>query len=170
MKGLLVSDTSREQTRFPKVPAFISIVCAALTLGLTLTHVLEIPGQRQLRGGEFLTVQHTFYGGFAIVGAISEMTGFIVTVGTLIFVLRNRKDIVQVLTAALCFLGTLLSYWFGNRPINAKIALWTPATLPANWTMYRNHWEYAHSISAGFSAIALVILLVYVLQHTEPCA
>ena len=47
---------------------FVSLLCAALALGLTLTHDLEIPGKQLLSGADWLIVQQTFYGGFAIVG------------------------------------------------------------------------------------------------------
>src|SRR5579884_4075371 len=43
----------------------INLICAALVLGLTLTHDLEIPGKHMLSGAEWLNMQHTFYGGFA---------------------------------------------------------------------------------------------------------
>jgi hypothetical protein len=47
---------------------FVSLLCAAVALGLTLTHDLEIAGKHSLSGAEWLHVQHTFYGGLAIVG------------------------------------------------------------------------------------------------------
>jgi hypothetical protein len=50
-----------------KVLYGVSLVCATLVLGLTLTHDLEIPGMRSLTGIEWLAVQHTFFGGYAIV-------------------------------------------------------------------------------------------------------
>ena len=43
-----------------KTLRFLSLVCAALVLGLTLTHNLEIPGKHLLSGAEWLAVQQTF--------------------------------------------------------------------------------------------------------------
>ncbi len=37
-----------------KMTRFVSLCCAALALGLTLTHDLEIPGKQQLSGAELL--------------------------------------------------------------------------------------------------------------------
>src|SRR5690349_13998805 len=110
---------------------FISIICAALVAGLTVTHVLEMPGKRTLDGAQWLAVQHTFYGGFAVVGGIGEVLGLVAT-GALVVLTRQRRA-TAVLTgvAALSFLGMLLSYALGNRPINDLVATWTPATLPA---------------------------------------
>jgi hypothetical protein len=50
-----------------------------VALGLTLTHDLQIAGKHNLGGAEWLHVQHTFYGGFAIVGGITEVLGLIST-------------------------------------------------------------------------------------------
>lgn len=147
---------------------FVSLICAALTLGLTLTHLLELPGKRGLTGAEWLTIQHTFYGGFAIIGGIAEILGLITTIGILFLVYRRRATFFLTLVGAVCLLGTLLAYWFGNRPINAKVSAWTPATLPADWTRYRDRWDDAHAFSAVFAAIALVVLLIAILRDTSP--
>jgi hypothetical protein len=45
-------------------------------------------------------------------------------------------------------------------PVNAKVAHWTAATLPANWPTYRDIWETAHAVSSVLAAVATVALLV----------
>lgn len=147
---------------------FASLICATLALGLTVTHILERPGKRELTGAEWLTIQHTFYGGFAVVGGIAEALGLITTLGLLFLVRRCRTTFLLTLVGALCFLGTLLAYWFGNRPVNAKVSAWTPATLPPDWTSYRDRWDSAHAASAVLAAIALVFLLIAILRDTSP--
>jgi hypothetical protein len=141
---------------------FVALICSALVFGLTLTHVLQDPGSRGLNGAEWLRVQHTFYGGFAVVGGIGEIGGLITSgvLGALLAVRHNMAGGVRSIIAALCLLGTLLSYFFGNRPVNTLVAGWTPATLPPDWTAYRDMWETAHAISAVLSAAALVLLAV----------
>ncbi|HEX5503628.1 MAG TPA: hypothetical protein VFW96_13475 [Thermomicrobiales bacterium] len=89
---------------------FGGLVCAALVLGLTLAHVLEAPGKRQLGGAAWLAVQHTFYGGFALVGGVAEVLGLLTTAGSLPLLRRRRTAFLLTLVGALCFLGTLLSY------------------------------------------------------------
>ena len=139
----------------------LALVCSALVLGLTLTHVLQSPGSRSLSGAEWLDVQHTFYGGFAMVGGAAETTGLVAATALAVLVARHRgRALVAPLLAAAALLGTLLSYWFGNRPVNALIVEWTPDTLPADWSAYRATWENAHAVSAGLAAVAFVALLV----------
>lgn len=138
---------------------FIGILCCALVFGLTLSHVLQAPGSRGLDVTSWLIVQHRFYGGFAVVGGLVEIIGLLAA-ATDAFLLRSRaRAAAGPLIAAVCLLGTLLAYWFGNRPVNAKVAAWTPTTVPGDWSAYRDQWEAAHAISAGLGAIALICLL-----------
>jgi hypothetical protein len=105
-----------------KTLRFLSLVCAALVLGLTLTHNLEIPGKHLLSGAEWLAVQQTFYGGFTIVGGMAEILGLLST-GLLLFLLRKQRvALALALVAALCFAGTLALFTFGNNPLNQQIA------------------------------------------------
>ncbi len=139
----------------------LALTCSALVLGLTLAHVLQSPGSRSLSGAAWLDVQHTFYGGFALVGGVAETTGLLATTALAVLVARPRgRAMVASLLAAAAMLGTLLSYWFGNRPVNTLIAGWTPDTLPADWSSYRATWETAHAVSAALAAVAFVALLV----------
>ena len=115
-----------------KALRFVSLVCAALAWGLTLTHDLEIAGKHSLDGPEWLDVQHTFYGGFALVGGIAEVLGLISTGVLLVLLRRERTAFILTFLAALSFLGMLALFAFGNNPLNQQIATWTPETLPAN--------------------------------------
>ncbi len=149
-----------------KTLRFLSLLCAALLLGLTLTHDLEIPGKQLLSGANWLTVQNTFYGGFAIVGGIAEVLGLLST-GLLLFLLRTQRvALVLTLVAAFCFAGTLALFIFGNNPLNQQIASWTPATLPIIWQQTRNAWDSFHAASSVLAALSLVSLLIALLRDT----
>jgi hypothetical protein len=149
-----------------KTTRFVSLFCAALTLGLTLTHDLEIPGKQQLSGPEWLVVQHTFYGGFAIVGGLAQIVGLIST-GILLFLLRRRRTVsVLTLIATLSFAGMLALFAFGNNPLNQQIATWTPQSLPANWHEIRDAWDRFHAASSVFAALAFTALLMALLRET----
>jgi hypothetical protein len=104
-----------------KALRFVSLLCAALALGLTLTHDLEIPGKHSLDGAEWLNVQHTFYGGFAIGGGIAEVLGLISTGALLVLLRAQRTSFVLTLRAALSFLGMLALFTFGNNPLNQQL-------------------------------------------------
>jgi hypothetical protein len=149
-----------------KTTRFVSLFCAALALELTLTHDLEIPGKQQLSGAEWLVVQHTFYGGFAIVGGIAEVLGLIST-GVLLALLRERRmSFILTLMATLSFAGMLALFAFGNNPLNQQIATWTPQSLPANWHEIRDAWDRFHAASSVFAALAFTALLIALLRET----
>lgn len=150
---------------FLKIVRFVSILCGALALGLTLTHDLEIPGKQMLSGAEWLTIQHTFYGGFAIVGGIAEILGLISCVVLLYLLRKQRVAFILALIAALSFAGMLAIFAFGNNPLNQQIAVWTASTLPANWRQTRDAWDTFHAASSALAALALVVLLISVLRQ-----
>jgi hypothetical protein len=150
-----------------KTLRFVSLTCAAIVLGLTLAHVLEAPGKRQLSGAEWVVVQNTFYPGFAVLGGVGEVAGLLCS-GALAMMERHRRfGGVLAAVAAIAFAGTLLSYAFGNRPINDQVAVWTAASLPPDWTSYRDRWDAAHTLAAALSAIAFVTLLVAALADSS---
>src|SRR5690625_3547181 len=109
---------ARPRANLITVLQFRTLVCSVLDLGLTVSDVLPSPGNRGLSGEEWLDVQHTFYGWFAVVGAISESLGLITAIAlTLTLVVRRlTRAAVAPAIAAASFIGMLLSYWFGNRP------------------------------------------------------
>lgn len=149
-----------------KTTRFVSLFCAALALGLTVTHDLEIPGKQMLSGADWLTVQRTFYGGFAIVGGVAEVLGLIST-GVLLSLLRKRRTaFVLTLVAAISFAGMLALFALGHNPLNQQVMAWTPQTLPANWREIRDAWDGFHAASSAFAALALAALLVATLRDT----
>ncbi len=147
-----------------KIARFVSLLSTALALGLTLAHVLELPGRRTLGGAEWLEVQHTFYGGFAVVGGVSEIVAILAAATTLFLARRHRGVLLLTSVALGCLVAMVLVFLFGNAPINQQVAGWTPATLPADWTALRDRWETAHTASFGLALTAFVALLVAALR------
>lgn len=149
-----------------KIARCIALFLASIGFGLTLAHVLEAPGERALSSGAWLAVQHNYYGGFAIVGAIAEIGGLIATL-VILYLARNRQALAMwTLIAALGPVAMLIFYFIGNAPLNARIASWTTATLPAGWQQTRDAWSGWHTASAVAACIWLVILLVTSLRDT----
>ncbi len=151
-----------------RITRFIAIVCTALVFGLTLTHVLQAPGSKSLPPHTWLDVQHTFSGGFAIVGGFAEIVGMFACLLLAVLVWRQDRRTTAAARfwpwgvpalAGLGLFGTLISYWVGNRPVNALVASWTADTVPADWPTYRASWENARAVSAALSSAAFLLLL-----------
>lgn len=156
-----------------RILRFVSLLCATLVLGLTLTHDLEIPGKERLSGAAWLDVQHSFYGGFAVVGGVSEILGLVACCAMLYLVRAQRVTFVLTLIAAIAFAGTLVLFAVGNNPLNQQIATWTPTTLPATWQQTRDAWDRFHAASSICAAVAFIALLTAILRDThasEPTA
>jgi ribose/xylose/arabinose/galactoside ABC-type transport system permease subunit len=149
-----------------KTLRFVSLLCAALALGLTLTHDLEIPAKQMLSGANWLAVQHTFYGGFAIVGGLAEVIGLLSTAILLPLLRTQRAAFILTLVAAFCFAGMLALFAFGNNPLNQQVATWTPQTLPPNWREVRDAWDSFHAASSVLAALSLICLLIALLRET----
>jgi hypothetical protein len=144
-------------TRSLKTLRLIGLLASSVVFGLTLSHVLESPGNRALDGAAWLSVQHTFYGGFAIVGGVAEVIGFAATTTDAVISPSpaSRRACTGLSRAVPA--RHILSYFFGNRPVNTKVAGSTAETLPADWSSYRDTWETAHAVSAILSAFALLV-------------
>ncbi len=145
----------------------VSLIACALVAGLTLAHVLQAPGSRGLSGAAWLQVQHTFYGGFAVVGGVAEVVGLAAAALNAVLLRRRVRQSAASALAAACLLGTLLAYALGNRPANERIASWTAATLPAGWQATRDAWEAAHAVSASLAWLALGVLVIATVFRRE---
>lgn len=143
-----------------KTLRIVAVLCCAVVFGLTLSHVLQGPGSRGLDGPSWLQVQHTFYGGFAVVGGLAEVVGVIATTALAVALRRSGAQWWPAVVATVCLLGTLFAYGWGNRPVNTLVTGWTASTLPADWAVYRDQWEAAHAASAVLSGIALTVLVL----------
>ncbi len=137
-----------------------SLTFVALTLGLLFAHVLEIPGKLRLNGGQWLDVQHNLYIGFGTVGAVLEVAA-IVACWLLWLMLRRHGDTAarHALVAAIAATVALAVWTAAVAPMNAALSGWTAATLPADWTAYRNQWEAGHAVGAVLFLIAFIALL-----------
>jgi hypothetical protein len=146
-----------------KVVRYLSLLLVALTLGMTFAHVMEIPGKLRLDGVTWLAVQHNLYIAFGVAGAAIEVLAILVT-WILVFMVRGRRPATWwTLAAAVAVTAGLADWFLLVAPMNAALSVWTPETLPADWTRYRDQWELGHAIHAalfglGFSALVIAIL------------
>ena len=154
-----------------KATRFVSLLLVALTLGMTFCHVMEIPGKLRLGGPDWLTVQHNLYVAFGVVGAAIEVLAILLTWVLVLQVRGRRPAFSWTLGAAGCVTAGLLVWFMLVAPMNAALSGWTPDTLPADWTAYRDQWELGHAIHAalfGLGFSALVVALLAETPHDGP--
>jgi hypothetical protein len=151
---------------FIKTWRFITLMLAAFSLSLSMTHLLELP--QRMRFDQQLwvkvTVVENVYKLFGTVGAAFEITA-VLTAIVLVFLVRRRgSTFYWTLSGAILLVLALVSWIVFVAPMNAEFAKWLTNPVPADWTRYRDRWEYAHAVNAvikimGLSSLAISVLV-----------
>jgi hypothetical protein len=141
-----------------------ALLLAALNMGMTWAHVLELPAKMRYDGRRWTQLQLTLYRAFGSEGpGMWIEPASVAAAGVLAFQVRGRPAF-RLTVAAGSLLGLALAAWFAViAPMNATFARWTPDALPADWTRVRRQWEYGHAARfalhlAGFGALVLSVL------------
>jgi predicted PurR-regulated permease PerM len=146
---------------------FITLILAALDMGMAWCHVLELPAKMNYPASLYVTVQHTLYQQFGSLPGIFSEVGAVVAAIVLSFLVRKRRPAFYPTLTGAIFLALALVVWFAFvAPMNAEFAKWTVDSIPANWTQVRNQWEYAHATRFVLQLIGLGALLTSVLVET----
>lgn len=144
----------------------ITIMFTALSMGMALCHLLEMPAKMTYDGALWLRLLQTLYGAFGTIGAFIEVGAVITAVVLAILVRRRRPAFGWTLLGALCLVAAHLAWWVWVAPVNATMAPLTPETLPADWMRLRDQWEYTHAARAVLQIIALGALVLSILVET----
>ena len=133
-----------------------------------MTHLLELP--QRMRFDQQLwvkvTVIENIYKLFGSVGAFFEITA-ILTAMVLVFLVRRRgSTFYWTLGGAILLILAFVSWIMFVAPMNAEFAKWVTNGVPADWTRYRDQWEYAHSANALIKIMRLSFLVISVLVET----
>ena len=123
-----------------------AVITSGLSAGLSLSHVLEIPGKHTLMAPEFVHVHHTFYFGYAIFGAVAWIYGLVAgVVGGLALYRVNERAAIDCFAAAAGFAVSLAIFFIFLERYNEMIADWG-SDVPVGWELIRNRWEVSHTI------------------------
>lgn len=147
---------------------FITIMLTSLSLSLSMAHLVELPQRikfdRQL--WVEVTVFKNVYRLFGSVGAVFEV-GAILTAIVLAFLVRKRRSAFYwTLGGAVLLVLAFVSWIVFVAPMNAEFARWLTNPIPANWTRYRDQWEYAHATNAIIKIFGLSLLVLSALVET----
>jgi hypothetical protein len=149
-----------------KIVRFAAIMLAALTLGLGFCHLMQLPAR--MGWDQYLwvgsTVQGGLYATFGTVGGVIDVAA-VISLLLLAYLLREhrRPGLRSALVAAVLFALALFFWWVAVYPVNVELAKWVNGPIPANWTAYRNRWEYGHAAVSllelfGFAALVWSVL------------
>jgi hypothetical protein len=146
--------------------AFVTLVVAALALGAPLAHVLEMPVRRTYDPALYVTVTHTLYRYFGIVGGMIEVTAVVTAILWAYRSVRTRTWPSSArrwaVTGAACLGLAHALFWLLVDPVNRQFATWTPDAVPPDWTRLRDQWEFTHAARAGLFLLGFSALLASV--------
>jgi len=136
---------------------FLNILVAAILAGVSLGIWIGF-NPTGLSVTTFVEQQQNMLGALRV-GMVSLV--FAATVITLLSAIaqkNNRPVFVALLLAATLFIACILITRFGNKPIEDIMMTWTVASVPSNWTSFRDQWWTFHTMRTGTELIALVII------------
>jgi hypothetical protein len=143
--------------------AFTTLLLAALAIGAPLAHVLEMPVRRTYDPALYVTVTHTLYRYFGIVGAVIEVGAVVAAVVWAIGLARSPTWPTSArrwgMAGAACLVLAHALFWLLVNPVNRAFAVWTPSAVPADWTRLRDQWEFTHAARCGLLLLGFSALL-----------
>ena len=147
---------------------FITLMLASFSLSLSIAHLLELP--QRMRFDQQLwvrvTVFENVYKLFGSVGAVFEIIAILTAIVLIFLVSKRGSTFYWTLGGAILLVLAFVSWIVFVAPMNAEFARWLTNPVPADWTRYRDQWEYAHAVNAFIKIIGLSLLVISVLVET----
>jgi hypothetical protein len=135
---------------------FLTLILTALSMAVAWAHLLEMPAKLKFDGATWLSLLQNLYPpGFGTAGSFFE-GGAVITSLVLVFVIHRRpRAFGWALAGTLCVLAAHAAFWIWVAPVNSMMLSLTPETLPADWTRFRDQWEYTHAVRAVLQLVAV---------------
>ena len=147
---------------------FTTVLLTALSAGLSFAHLLELPPRIFYFDVQLWVATTTkgLYALFGTVGAFVEV-GSILTATVLTLLVRGRSPAFRPTLTGAVLVALAFALWLiFVAPVNAELATWTPTAYPADWSRYRDRWEYAHATNAVIKIAALSSLVLSLIVET----
>jgi len=157
--------------------AFQVFTAALVTLAVApaAAHLLEFPGKMRLNREGYFLVQHIYYPGFTISGAVAEVASVVATF--VLLLLSSGAAFWFTLIAFVTLGGMQAVFWVFTRPVDRHwihadahgtlserffaIGAAPPASiLRTDWRQHRVQWEISHVTRAAMSFASLLSILI----------
>lgn len=145
---------------------FLTLMLAALSMGMAFSHLLEMPAKLAYQGTVWLMLQQTLYGNFRVLGLALDTSALVCALVLAVAVRRRRPAFGWTVFGAVCLAFAHAAWWTGAAPVNTALTQYTAQTLPPDWALLRAQWEYSHSMRAVLQIAAFAALVVSVLVET----
>ena len=147
---------------------FISIFLWTLVTGVFWGTWLGLSrSMTSLSKETFLEVAHAMIGNLGTIMAILMPAAILTTLPVLYLLYRRRSRMFYPTLAGFALFVVALLITLGVEvPLDMEFERWTASTLPANWQVLRDRWEWWHVIRSWVSVAGLALLLVGALFRT----
>ena len=141
---------------------FLAVVLTALALVPAGAHLFELPNKIGLPRDAYFAAQWLYRGwalfGFVLFGAVAANLGLAAALRR-----RRARAATRLALAAGLLIALVLAVFFAwTYPANLATENWT--RMPADWEDRRRRWEYSHAANAGFTFLALCLVVLSVLD------
>lgn len=137
-----------------------TLLLSALTLGLSFAHVLEMPQKLTWDATLWVTVEHSLYRYFGVVGGPLEVAAVVTAVVLAVLSARRGLPADGSRVAAVLFVLGLAEWAAVVQTTNVQIGQWSVGAVPADWARWRDQWEWGHAGHFSLWLAGFVVLLV----------
>ena len=172
------SDRQNQKIKFLLKPMqFLALLLMGIELGVSYSHLMQLPGKSQLSVATFIAVQ-TVLIQYKLGLGIAEIGSFLAML-VILWLVRNghltgansirptcpSKTLTFRLTlsALLMLVAAFLVWGIFIEPINAIVDTWTASSFPENWTLYRDRWHLFHIVRLILLTVGMSSLIGSVL-------
>lgn len=144
-----------------KIAQFLSTMLFALVMGVfwgtwfTLSRSIE-----GFQPQTFLDIGQTAIRNLAVPMAILMPLSLLSALIMIALLPKRSIAFVFAIVAFALMVAALVVTLAVEVPIDNQIKVWTIATLPANWEMLRDRWEFYHGVRTFVSILALAFMTV----------
>ena len=141
-----ISDRQDRKTKFLlKSMQFIALLLMGIELGVSYSHLMQLPGKSQLFVAMFIAVQ-TVLIQYRIGLGVVEIGSFLAMLIILWLVRTKTLTFRLTLGALLMLVAAFLVWGVFIEPINAVVDIWTADSFANNWSSYRDRWHLFHIV------------------------
>jgi hypothetical protein len=149
---------------------FVVLILAALSLGMSFAHVLEMPVRRSW--DQSLWVATTVHGNLYRMfgpngpGAWIDLAAVLGAMVLAYQVRADRRVLVWTGVGAGALVAAHAAWWGLVFPANLELANWVAGPVPADWARWRDRWEFGHAAVCVLKFAGFVALLGSALPET----
>lgn len=141
---------------------FIALLFMGIELGVSYSHLMQLPGKSQLSVAMFIAVQNVLIK-YKIGLGIVEVGSFLAMLVILWLIRTKTLSFRLTLSALLMLVAAFLIWGVFIEPINGVVDTWTTSSFPNNWTLYRDRWHLFHIVRLILLTVGTSSLITSVL-------